>query len=469
MSDALPPDGARRETIAAVATPAGRGGVAIVRVSGDDALGVVRAVFRPRRGGESFVSHQAVVGLVVWPDAPGPLAPGTPLDEGLALPLLAPRSYSGDDTVELQVHGGPRTAELVLAACVAAGARPAGPGEFTRRAFLNGRLSLDQAEAVADLIHADDELAARGALAQLRGGLHREVVALETPLLALLARLEGSLEFAEEENGEPVPRDELLGSVHAALVATDRLLALAPAARRVRDGVQVVLTGPPNAGKSSLFNALLGRERALVDPEPGTTRDVVSDTLHHAGLAFVLHDTAGLRDEAGRIEALGIDRALVAARGADIVLRLRDLSAPAPGEIAQPAEAGREAVVLDVGTKLDMAPAETAGHWPDLRTSALSGVGIVELKEALASAVDAAGLREAASAGVLLNQRHQSRLMQFRDDLNTLVTALKVEEVGDEVAATLLFAALAGLGEISGRVFTERLLGEIFSQFCVGK
>ncbi len=428
-----------RDTIAAVATPEGEGGLAVVRVSGPRALAVAAAVFRPRRPGAPWRTHRARLGLVVWPEAGRRegLSPGDALDQALALPLLA------------------------------AGARPAGPGEFTRRAFLNGRLSLDQAEAVADLIHAEDELAARGSLAQLRGGLRREIDALEAPLLDLLARLEGALEFAEADDQAAFDREEAIARVRAGLAGVDRLLARAPAARRVREGVHVVLSGEPNSGKSALFNALLGEPRALVDPEPGTTRDVLTATLRHDGLSFVLHDTAGLREAAGRVEALGIARAREALAAADLELRVWDLTRPAP----PPPAAGGGSWLL-TASKADLVPAERkeeAGRQGALVTSAVTGEGLPGLLAALAGAADADGLREAARVGTLVNERHQYSLMRFRECLADLLDALEQGAAGEEVAAGLLAAGLGELGEITGRIFTERLLGDVFARFCVGK
>ncbi len=473
MRDAFSYRGSDADTIAALATPPGEGGIAIVRVSGPAALDILRAVFRAKPPHAAPVSHRARLGLVVWPtgSAPAGFEPGAPLDEVLALPLLSPHSYTGEDTIELQGHGGERAAGLVLAACVAAGARPAGPGEFTRRAFLNGRLSLDQAEAVADLVHAEDELAARVALAQLRGGLRREIQALEAPLRALLARLEGSLEFAQDEPEASVAREEIVDTLKAARAEVDRLLALAPVSRRVREGVQVVLAGPPNAGKSSLFNALLGQERVLVDAQPGTTRDVVSAPLRLEGLTFMLHDTAGLRERARRVETLGIDRAREVIADADVILVLRDLSKAGQADELDVAAlgAGAEAVVLEVGTKVDVARAQAAGTGIRIRTSAKTGAGLEILREALLEAADAGKLRDTAAAGILLNQRHQCTLMDCRQELASLIEAVTAGGADEEVVASLLAALLQRMGEISGRVFSEQLLGEIFSRFCVGK
>lgn len=485
--------GGAGDTIVALATPEGEGGLAVVRLSGPGAVAVVRALLSARSASREIVSHRAWRAVLRWPGEaagrrvapragaaadprPGEPRPGETLDEAIVLPMLGPRSYSGEDTVELQCHGGRLTARRVVAACVAAGARPAAPGEFSRRAFLNGRLSLDQAEAVADLIHAEDELTARAALRQLRGGLRDELASLEAPLRSLLAELEGRLEFSADEpaEGEPLAAEPRLA---AAMARLDALLAAAPAARRLREGVQVVLAGPPNVGKSSLFNALLGQERSIVDPEPGTTRDVVEAVLNHDGCRFVLHDTAGLRAGAGRVESLGQSRARAAMARADIVLRLR-----AAGSELEPAwelELPPGAIGLSVVTKGDLQVAGERGvEAPDaaaalapggtLITSARTGFGVAALRQALAAAADRAKLREVAAQGWLLNERHRHALLTARRELEEVREATRAD-AGEEVVATLLAGVLARLGEVSGRVFTERLLDEVFSRFCVGK
>ncbi|MDO9693516.1 MAG: tRNA uridine-5-carboxymethylaminomethyl(34) synthesis GTPase MnmE [Candidatus Latescibacteria bacterium] len=452
------------DTIVAIATAAGEAGLAVVRLSGPGALDVARRLVGPRALPAGDVrSHLARAATLR--DGPG----GEVLDHGLVLPMLAPRSYTGEDVVEFHCHGGALCARRVARACCNAGARPAGPGEFTRRAFLGGRLSLDQAEAVADLIHAEDELAGRAALRQLRGGLRRDVEAIERPLLDLLARLEGGLEFeGEDAAAVAVPREALLAVLDAALAALAALLADAGAARRVREGVQVVLLGAPNAGKSSLFNALLARERALVDAEPGTTRDVVSARLRHGGVVFVLHDTAGLRTDGGRVEALGMARARAAATTADIVLLLRDL-------VASEGEAdfdGDGVTVVKVATKADLADAaqcsaaRAAGY---VVTSARDDAGLDELREALLAAAGGERLREVAEIGHAFNERQRHRLAAARDELASLRGEVALRAAPDEVAAGLLAGILAELGEVTGRVFSEHLLGEVFARFCVGK
>jgi len=452
-------DHTTHDTIAALATPEGEGGLAVVRVSGPRAVKIAAALLSGDASPE-LTSHRAFVGV------PRDLRTGDALDEAVVLPMLAPRSYTGEDVVEFHCHGGRLPARGVIEACLAAGARPAGPGEFTRRAFLNGRLSLDQAEAVADLVASETRLAAKGALRQLRGAFKRRMGELEAPLLALLAELEGGLEFGEEEAQEVGP-DEILSVLDAALARVDGLLAHARAGRLLREGVQVVLVGPPNAGKSSLFNALLDASRALVDHEPGTTRDVVEARLSHRGCIFNLHDTAGLREDGGRVESMGVERARRAAATADLVLRVVDLSS---GSYDVEPVADLDAPVLVVGAKADLL--DEAGlrdvDASVLVTSARDGRGVARLKDALHAASSSERLDEAVSLGVVLNRRHVHQLETFRDGLRDLRVTVD-DGTAQEVVCSLLQSALCELGEVTGRVFTEKLLGEIFDRFCIGK
>jgi len=468
-------------TVVALATPEGEGGLAVVRLSGHEAVAIARRV-APFFGADAEIqSHRAVHGHVIWPPgdraaarAPVGIVPGDALDEVVVLPMLAPRSYTGEDTIEFFCHGGRMPGRLVTAACQAAGAVAAPPGEFTRRAFLNGKLSLDQAEAVADLIAAADPLSAKAALRQVRGGLDAQIAAIEGPLHLLLADLEGSLEFVADERVGP-PRAEVARRLRAAAQTIDRLISLVPAGRQVRDGISVVLVGPPNAGKSSLFNALLGEDRVIVDPEAGTTRDVVTATLRHEGLSFVLHDTAGLHPDGGRVERAGMQRTVASLRGADVVVNLTEASVLAATDTdnRRDVDENRQAAVIEVATKIDLLDERESGRLAGsndlVMTSSVTGVGLAELKARLIAAAEQERIQEAIALGVLLNARHQDRLEACRTDLDELITQVESRYPGDEVVASMLGTTLSVLGEISGRVHTENLLATIFDRFCVGK
>lgn len=467
-----------RDTIVAVATPEGRGGLAVVRLSGPRAVVMARRLVAGGTLAEPVTSHHARLATLRWPDPDasedeptrtsaetlppiGPIpTPGTALDQAVVLPQLAPASYTGEDTVEFICHGGLLPARLVTAACRAAGARAATAGEFTRRAFLNGRLSLAQAEAVADLIAAEHAAAAGAALTQLRGGMNRQIAAIERPLRDLLADLEGAIEFGEDAGARPAEA-EVHDVLREALRQVEALLALGSAGRQLREGVQVVLTGPPNAGKSSLFNALLGDRRALVDTEPGTTRDVITAPLELDGLLFVLHDTAGLHAQASGVEALGIDRARRQISAADIILDLRPVGEADRQEGTDPALASAAGAIMRVWTKGDLGSARGG-----LVTSALSGQGVAQLRELLLAQARRGGIDASVQLGVVLNQRHEDRLRSCAQVLSLL---LEEPLVGDEVVAGMLAGVLQDLGSVSGRVFSERLLDDVFARFCVGK
>jgi len=451
-------------TIVALASAAGEAGLAVIRLSGTRAFAVATQVFKGDGFSVNPVHRYAVYGILLWPDCA--LVSGNEqdrtIDKAVVLPFVGPSSYTGEDTVEFYCHGGPMVVKAVLAACRAAGAEPATAGEFTRRAFLNGKLTLDQAEAVADLIHAQSPQAATAAIRQLTGGLDEQLRMVEAPLLRLLAQLEGALEFVAEEEIE-VSLAEIQQTVLQSTQQLEGLLRMAPAGRFLRDGIHVVLAGPPNAGKSSLFNNLLTDERAIVDAEAGTTRDVISGRCEHNGSFFVFHDTAGLRDDPGRIEGLGIERAWREVAQADVVLAL----SPA-GDAVFSLASETSAPVISVVTQRDLLP--------DFRVpegavflSNTTGSGLDKLWDALEVVVREFRLHEAVSLGVVLNERHLHRLSCCRDDLKQLGDDVARENMPDEVIGTLLASILCRLGEVSGRVFSESLLESVFKRFCVGK
>ena len=451
----------------------GPGGLAVVRVSGAESLRVADAVFRGSAPLARALGHTLHHGWVVATRDPGG-AGETRLDEVVAAVFLGPRSYTGEDTVEFSCHGGELPARRVLGALRAAGARLAGPGEFTLRAYLHGRLDLAQAEAVADLVHAETESASDLALAQLSGTLSRRIASLEDRLADSAAEVEARVDFAEDVGGIETPahvRDEIR-DVSDELT---RLLAGAPWARAVREGVRVPLVGRPNAGKSSLFNALLGEDRAIVTDEPGTTRDRVSERLEISGVAVTLSDTAGVHTAASEVEALGVERALATLDGAAVVLWVVDGAAPfTPPDQALAAKlTGRR--VLAVLAKSDLPAVATAeslawgaGARPArvVRVSATTGAGLDVLREALASllgADQAGGL-----AGAVANPRHADSLEHARAALVRAAGAA-AQSLPGEIVALELRDALAALGEVTGRNVSEDLLERIFARFCIGK
>ncbi len=456
--------GGENTTVVALATPAGEGGLAAVRVSGPEAFAVAAKVFVADGFGINPEPRRAVYGILQWPidGLSAANKAGCPIDQALVLPFKGPHSYTGEDTVEFFCHGGRVVAQSVVSACRMAGAEPAVAGEFTRRAFLNGKLSLGQAEAVADLIHAESEHSARAAVRQLLGGLDDQLREIEKPLLDILSHIEGSLEFVDEEE-ITVPHDEVLRVLGEGVARLDRLVEMAPAGRLLRDGIHVVLAGSPNVGKSSLFNALLEDDRAIVDGEAGTTRDVISGRRHRAGSVFVLHDTAGLRDDPGRVEEMGIKRTWRQVAEADIVLSLN-----VAGEETPTISHDGGAPVISVYTKSDLSPGFVAPAGAVL-ISSTTGDGVDELWRVVDAAVAGFQLEEAISLGVVLNERHLHKLSLCRGDLERLRHEVDLNAPGDEIVGSLLSSILSGLGEVSGRVFTEHLLENIFQRFCVGK
>lgn len=459
-TDAFAALGAVSDTIAALATAPGRGGLAVIRVSGPGALGAADAVFRGARRLAAVPSHTLHHGRAV-------AAGGVTLDEVVAAVFRAPRSYTREDVVELSCHGGAIPAARILEALHAAGARRAGPGEFTFRAFLNGRLDLAQAEAVADLIAAETRAAQTLALSQLAGALSFRLERVAARLRRGLAEVEARVDFAEDVGGVEVPA-RVVESLRGAVRRLDVLLAGAAWARAVREGVRVPIVGRPNAGKSSLFNALLGEERAIVTPEPGTTRDRVSEAIELAGVRVTLSDTAGLRDAGEPVEALGIARTREALRGAALVLWVVDGAAPPdPAERAIAADLpGRVVVALnksDLGCAATPAALGARAEWRAVAVSARTGAGVPELRDAMVAALGGGGGAVAAAAA---NPRHVEALERARAALSRAIAA---GGGPGELVALELRLALGAIGEVTGRGVGEDLLDRIFARFCVGK
>lgn len=439
-------------TIAAIATGRAPGGVGIVRLSGPGSLAIAQAL------------------CPALPAAPEPRRAyftalcdghGGTLDQGLALYFQAPASFTGEDVVELHAHGGTRLLELLLAAVLAEGrARLAEPGEFTRRAFANGRIDLSRAEAVADLVAADSEAAVRAAAAQVRGSLASRVAAVRASLLGLYADLEAVLAFPDEAEGA---EDGAGARLAEAAHAVERLLRGASQGTLVRRGARVVLFGPVNAGKSTLFNRLLEDERALVDAAPGTTRDLLEARLELPGGTVTLVDGAGLREGAERIESLGIARMEGAVRGADLAVLLL------PPEVAA-VEAERwaalapEAALLKVRAQADRAQA--TGAEAALGVSGRTGLGVEALRQALSDRLFGRGAGSAEAPWVT-SERHADALRRAGEALERASVALKVSTL--EVVAGEVGAAVESLGEITGESAGEALLDEIFRRFCIGK
>ena len=447
-----------RSTIAALATAPGAAGIAVVRLSGEGALAIADQLCPGARTPPSALPAGSFR-LVRLRDP----RDGSAIDEALVLVFRAPHSYTGEDVVEFQTHGGRAAPSRVLDALLALGAAPAGPGEFTRRAFLNGRVALDRAEAVMDLVSAQGDRAARAAAEQLSGALGRRVDAIWEDLLALCADVEATLDFTDEEAeglAAPIRFDERSAAIAEALRA---LAATSREGRLLREGALVVLAGPPNAGKSTLFNRLLGERRAIVAPEAGTTRDSLEETLLLRGIPIRLVDTAGLRETGSAVEREGVERARDLAARADLVLELRSVEDP----VDRTAAPGPN--VLPVETKIDLRPSSRAASSPPpLRVSAVTGEGIAELEEAILAAL---GANPAASGdGVAASERHAALLREAADAVDAARAAFaEGAEAAAVPAADRLRDAAESLARITGRSYTESLLDAVFGKFCVGK
>lgn len=451
------------DTIAAIATPPGRGAVALLRVSGPGAREVLRRV-APGLGANVAPRTQHLAALH-HPDT------GELLDRALVTLFPRPASYTGDDVVEISTHGGVLTPQLVLGALLAAGARPSEPGEFTRRAYLNGKLDLLQAEAVADLIDGRSRALHSAAVHQMDRGLSRRIQELRAAIIGAESLIVYSIDFPDEDE-PPVPPERVHAAVRDVLARIDALLATAPEGELLREGALTVLAGRPNSGKSSLFNALLGAERAIVTEIPGTTRDALEAQASVGGYPFRLVDTAGLRETADRVEGIGIEFARRYLAAADLVLFCIEAGrAPADDERAFLRERD-PARTLIVRTKADLAPEGGDGDSVDgfaaLAVSAAVGTGMDALAAALPRLAFGHLLAEAGEAPVVTRERHARALRRARDELAAFLAALG-DRVPMELAATHLHDAAGALEELIGAVTIDDVLDRVFGDFCVGK
>jgi tRNA modification GTPase len=444
------------DTIVAIATPPGRGALGVVRLSGSRALDVAGALLKC---GTSLQPRHATFTRVTDDNS------SAALDEVVVTFFPAPHSYTGEHVVEISGHGSPVLLQAILKCAIAAGARLAEPGEFTLRAFLNGKRDLIQSEAVADLIDAATPLQARIAFDQLEGTLTERIAVIDAQLFDLIARLEASLDFPDEAFHfvEPARAAIEIGEVMTAL---DNLLDGASAGRMIRDGATVVITGRPNVGKSSVFNRLAGADRAIVTAVPGTTRDLVTETVDVGGIAITLVDTAGWRDTSDVVESEGVARGAQARGIADLVLLVIDTSESLTDEDAQLLEATKTSNRIVVFNKIDRGSVRTLMS-RDAAVSALTGEGFDTLRLMMADAlVQDERLRDRAP---ISNARHIALLEQCRASLVAARDAAEAASVPEEFLLTDLQAARTRLDEIVGRRTSEDILRHIFERFCIGK
>jgi len=450
------------DVIAALATPPGRSAIAVVRVSGDEALALVGRIVAPLAGRDAGVNWLRGVPARTAVLARFLDSSGNQIDEGLLTVFPAPHSYTGEDLVELSCHGGLLAPAQLLTALHAAGARSAAPGEFTRRALLNGKLDLLQAEAVGDLIEATAPAQGRAALFQLEGGLSQRLLALREELLELLSMLVYEIDFPEEDDG-PVPAERIRDRLERTAAQISRLLATAPAGERLREGALVVLAGRPNAGKSSLFNALLGTSRALVTEIPGTTRDTIEASSEVHGWPVRLADTAGLREAGERLEQLGIEVSRRYVAAADLLLLCVEAGRMLAAEERELLD---QHPALLVRTKADLVPIAERESEDGIAVSTITGEGLDRLREGIAKRLFSEGEGYAELAPMLTRERHRVALTRAGDALD----AARLELGRDAVlVAHQLRSAVSALEELIGVVHPDEVLGKVFERFCVGK
>lgn len=487
----------QNDTIAAIATPQGYGGVGVIRVSGPEAFAIVLPLLRRPAGVAALPpSHQLTYGHIVAPETQ------EILDEVLAAFMRAPHTYTREDVVEIQGHGGPLVLQRILRLVLAHGARMADAGEFTLRAFLNGRLDLAQAEAVMDLISSQTEMGHRLAMQQLRGRISEQVQDARHTLLGVIARIEASIDFPEED--VPTPQaEELIPMIDAAQRNVEVLLAGSEQGRLYRQGVRIAIIGRPNVGKSSLLNALLRAERAIVTPVPGTTRDTIEEVANVRGIPLHLIDTAGITPTSDPVEQIGVERSRAAAESADVVLLVFDGSEALTVQDRRVADevwgmgfgAGSDsgdsgdwhgqkveldqytmqrrpviAVINKADSQQRIEIDEIRRMWrstPFVTTSTISGVGLPELEEAIVDLVMAG--KTAQSEGALVTSaRHAEALRRAAEHIRGSHVPLQ-EHLPLDFVSIDLRAAYDALGEVTGETASDDLLEQIFSEFCIGK
>jgi len=459
------------DTIAAISTPLGEGGIGIVRISGKDAIEIVENIFKSPKGKKltETKSHRVVYGYIVNP------LNGEKIDEVIVSIMKAPYSYTREDVVEINCHGGMITLRKTLELVISKGARLAEPGEFTKRAFLNGRIDLSQAEAVLDLIRSKTEESRKIALEQLQGNLSNRITTIRDNIIWACANLESYIDFPEDEI-EPLSKEEILNSIENCIIELEKLLKTYDEARFFREGLLTAIVGRPNVGKSSLLNALLQKDRAIVTDIPGTTRDIIEEYLNIKGLPIRVIDTAGIRDVDNIAEKEGVKRSIKSIENSDLVIALFDISEPLTNEDFEVIEKVKDKNTIYVLNKIDLTPffseKEFAQHIngnvkPIIKLSAIAGEGIDELKEKIIE-VCIKDWKEEREGVVVSNIRHKIAIENSIISLKAALYSIK-DKQPLEITSIELRSALDKLGEIIGVVTTEDILNIIFENFCIGK
>jgi tRNA modification GTPase len=456
------------DTIVALSTPRGYSGIGVIRISGPDAVSVLRRIFHSPGKGEEFPDRTAIYGKVLHP------ADGRTLDDGLALVMRGPDSYTGEDVVELSLHGSPVVLEAVVRLITTLGARPATRGEFTRRAFLSGRLDLIQAEAVIDLIEARSLAAAEEARARLGSSVSKAIGGISHSLKDALATLEAHIDF-DDDDENPAPNVEEI--IRKAAGRMEDLLRASEAGKIRRQGIDTVIVGKPNVGKSTLFNALIRNDRVIVTPFPGTTRDLVDDYLILGEMIYLLCDTAGIREDPEPVEEEGIRRTRERIKKADLVLAVLDGALPMDDADAMVLEACREKntiVILnkqDLGLAVDLNDIPLCpGHWPRAAISARTGQNLAALEQAITDQGHRLTVRPTSGLTGSMTDRGLLHTIEALTPLRALIEAYdRAEAVKPEIVSLEIRKALGSLEEITGERVDEGVLDRIFERFCVGK
>lgn len=453
------------ETIAAISTPVGSGGIAVIRISGVDAVEIADRVFKGRQPLSEAATHTVHYGFA--------MNGSERIDEVLATIMRTPNSFTREDVVEISTHGGSIASRRVLDALIRAGARIAEPGEFTKRAFLNGRIDLSQAEAVIDIINAKNTASQRNALSQLGGALSRELADTRGTLVNLAARMQVLIDYPDEDLEDITPA-EIGDTAVKTAVKLRRLSDTADSGRLIRDGIRCAIAGKPNVGKSSLMNLLSGEDRAIVTDIAGTTRDVIEESVSLDGVPLVLIDTAGIHDTEDTVEKIGVERSRKSIEAADLVLVMLDSQSGFDSEDKEVIEASEDTkrIILvnksDLGAAsyLDMVRAAANGA-PVIEISAVTGEGIDMLTEKIR---DIYHLDFAAdgSRAVITNMRHKTALIKAENALNRAAEAIEAGMPTD-IASIDINEAIDALGEITGETVSDSIVSEIFHSFCVGK
>jgi tRNA modification GTPase len=449
----------------------GEGGIGIIRISGDDAIKIAQKIVSCRNTTATALEHRKSHSMCLA-DVVDPVD-GSRVDEALITVMRAPNTYTKEDVVEINCHGGIMAVRKTLQLALAAGARAADPGEFTKRAFLNGRIDLTQAEAVIDTIQSRTEIALKAAADQLEGGLSNNINEIAERVADVLTQVEAAVDFSDEDI-ETLPLTELLDLLQKTHIHIDELLATAVRGRMIKEGIRVAIVGRPNVGKSSLLNALLRRERAIVTPIPGTTRDVIEETVTVSGIPLILKDTAGIRESDDHIERIGVELTKKAMQTAELVICVVDGSNDfTEDDDALIGELPCTPSILVVN-KSDLPQAQSArARYKDnkinaiVELSAYTGDGINQLESAVEKLLFDGDIA-APGTTIITNARHEQLLDKALHGLDEAIALLR-DEQPEEIIAMILRDILRDLGEITGETVTEDILSRIFSQFCIGK